>query len=181
MRTKESNISIYSFSLLIALTFLVICSVACSSNRRPASESPATSSEPATIFGDELSLTGSSVATRDGHSEVELRWKALRKPAANYYAFVHAVGGPSGIAFQLDHVLKNAAGAQTSSWAPGEAVSDRFLAVPPSGKSPGAYALRIGVYIPQPMTVLRVVQAALPEPEDSWKGRSVLLEHVNCK
>jgi hypothetical protein len=181
LRTNEPYISIYGVFLLIALVCFAICSFACSSISRPDSEAPAASSGQTTIFGDELSLTGSYVTTRDGHSEVELRWKALRKPAANYFAFVHAVGGSSGIAFQLDHVLKNAAGAPTSSWAPEETVSDRFLAVPPAGQSPGAYTLRIGVYVPQPMRILRVAQAALPEPEDSWKGQAVLLEHIDCK
>ena len=126
-------------------------------------------------------LVGYTESTRDGHSEIELRWKALRKPAADYYAFVHAVGGPSGIAFQLDHLLKNAAGAPTSSWTTGEAVSDRFLAVPPPGHSPGTYALRVGVYVPQPMRILRIAQAALPEPEDGWKGQAILLNHVDCR
>lgn len=180
MRRKESTISIY---LLIVLTFLAICSVACSSNSRPASKPPVASSEPGTIFGDELLLVGYSESTRDGHSEVELRWKALRKPEADYNVFVHAIGGPGpgGIIFQLDHALKNSAGAPSSSWTPGESVSDRFFAVPPPGQSPGAYSLRVGVYLPRPYKVLRVIQAILPQPKDDWKEQAILLEHVDCR
>lgn len=182
MRRKESNIPVYGPSLLIVLAFLMIGSAACSSNR-PVAESPKPTSEPATVFGDELALLGYSESTRDGHSEIELRWKALRKPDADYNVFVHAIGGPGpgGIIFQMDHALTNSAGAPTKSWTPGESVSDRFFAVPPPGQSPGAYSLRVGVYRPRPYKVLPVVQAVLPRSKDDWKGQAILLDHVDCR
>jgi hypothetical protein len=183
LRKNKSNASICRLPLLIVAAFFVTCFVGCSSNGRPGSEPPVTSSEQGTVFGDELSLLGYSESTRDGHSEIELRWRALRRPAADYSVFIHAVGGPGpgGIIFQFDHGLKNSAGAPTSSWTAGESVSDRFFAVPPPGQSPGAYSLRVGVYVPRPFKVLPVIQAVLPRPKDDWKGQAILLEHVDCR
>ncbi len=183
MRREESNISIGSRSVLIVLAFLAIFSAACSSKSPPAAESTVRTSEPGANFGDELLLSGYSESTRDGHAEIELRWKALRKPSADYNVFIHALGGPGpgGILFQLDHPLKNAAGAPTSSWAPGESVSDRFFAIPPPGQPPGPYNLRLGVNFVKPMKLLLVVQSTLPESKDDWKGAAIQLEHVDCR
>jgi hypothetical protein len=183
LRRKESNTSIWSLSLLIVLAFLAIFSAACSSKSPSAAEPLVRTSEPGTNFGDELLLSGYSESTRDGHAEIELRWKAIRKPTADYNVFIHALGGPGPgrILFQLDHTLKNSAGAPTSSWTPGESVSDRFLAIPPPSQSPGAYTLRLGVNFVKPMKLLLVVQSTLPESKDDWKGAAIQLEHVDCR
>jgi hypothetical protein len=163
------------FSILSA--FLVLG--ACSSSRVPASESPGGGSS-ATVFGDELSLTGYSIGNKNGHTEVEFRWKAVRKPAADYYAFVHALDGTGAVSFQGDHPLKDATGAPTSAWSAGDSVEDRFSMIP-TGKPPGTYALRIGVYAPSPMKVLQLTQVALPRPTDGWKNQSVMIANVECK
>jgi hypothetical protein len=135
----------------------------------------------ATVFGDEMSLAGSTTQAKDGHTELELRWKALRKPSADYIVFVHALDSSGGIAFQGDHPLKNAAGQPTSSWAAGEAVIDRFPMTPPPGHPAGAYPLRIGLYANAPMRVLQLTRAALPVPADDWKDKSILLAQVDCR
>jgi hypothetical protein len=168
-------------SRLLAITSVVIALAGCSSNSGPTSNSPGSNAQATTIFGDELSLTGYSTQNRDGHTEIELRWKALRKPSGDYDVFVHALDASGGIAFQLDHPLKNASGALTGSWAAADSTNDRFLAAPPAGHAAGIYPLRIGLYVANPMKVLRVVQATLPQPADDWKNRSILLERVECK
>jgi hypothetical protein len=82
--------------------------------------------------------------------------------------------------FQGDHPLKNAAGSRTSSWAAGEAVSDRFPMVPPAGHPGGGYPLRLGLYTHAPMKVLQITRF-LPMPADGWKDHAILLAQVECK
>jgi hypothetical protein len=107
--------------LLVASAFLILG--ACSSSRTPAVEPRAAA---ATVFGDELSLTGYTIGSKNDHTEVELRWKALRKPSADYVAFVHALDGADSVAFQGDHWLTNDTGAQTSAWTAGDSVAGEF-------------------------------------------------------
>src|SRR5258708_7414720 len=85
---------------VLVSTLLVLA--ACSSSRAPAVERP-TGGSATTVFGDELSLTGYSVGDKNGHTEVELRWNVLHKPAADYSVFVHALDGAGAVAFQGDH------------------------------------------------------------------------------
>jgi hypothetical protein len=132
-------------------------------------------------FGDELTLSGYSVPNKNGHTEVELHWKTLRKPSADYTVFVHAVDNKGGIAFQFDHVLKNASGSGTSSWAQGDNVNDWFSADLPRTCAPGVYPLRIGLYTWKPFKNILLTQTTLPRPGDEWKDRAVLIGNVECK
>ncbi|HEY6393585.1 MAG TPA: hypothetical protein VIX89_20050 [Bryobacteraceae bacterium] len=157
----------------IAAAFLALG--ACSKSPAPAGGSGPT------VFGEELSLTGYSIGDKNGHTEVELRWRVLHNPSTDYYVFVHALDSAGAMAFQGDHPLKNAARAQTSAWATGESVEDRFLVAPPANRSAGSYTLRIGVWDPKTTKFLKVVQTNLPQPADGWKGRVVLIENVECK
>lgn len=152
---------------------------ACSSNRSPGNDARGGSS--AATFADELSLTGYSIRDNGGHTEIEFRWKALHRPSADYYVFVHMLDAHGGIAFQGDHPLKNGAGAPTSAWMAGDSVVDRFFAAPPPGHSSGTYMLRIGVFIPSPMKVLQLTEATLPRPADDWKNQAVVIANVECK
>src|ERR1700691_6290482 len=76
-----------------------------SSSTGPASKSDDTRA--ATVFADEISFTGYGIQYRDNHTELELRWTALRAPAAAYFVFVHALDSSGTIVFQGDHQLKN--------------------------------------------------------------------------
>jgi len=165
-----------AWALFIASSFLALG--ACSSNRAPANESRSTS---ATVFGDQLSLTGYSIGNNKGHTEIELRWNVLHKPTADYYVFVHALDGGGAIAFQGDHPLKNTAGAQTSTWAAGDSVEDRFIMTPPANRTSGSYTLRIGVWDPKTAKFLKVLKTNLPQAVDGWKDRVVLIEKIDCK
>ncbi len=163
------------------LALLPFMQSACSNSKNQATEASSTASPPSANFGDELALASYSSQSKEGHTEVEFQWKALRKPGANYLVFVHALDASGNILFQLDHPLKNAAGAATSSWAAGDSVYDRFLAAPPNTRPAGTYTLRMGVYVPVPMKFLPVTQAAVPQPQDGWKDHSVLIQNVECK
>jgi len=134
-----------------------------------------------TVFGDELSLTRYSIGDKNGHTEVELRWSVLHKPTSDYYVFVHVLDGAGAIAFQGDHILKNATGALSSAWTTGDSVVDRFLMVPPPNRPAGSYTLRMGVWEPKTAKFLKVLQTNLPQPADGWNGRVVLIENVACK
>jgi hypothetical protein len=161
----------------MASTFLVLC--ACSGSRAPDGEPSGRSTT--TAFGDELSLTGYSIGNKDGRTEVELQWKALHKPSADYLVFVHALNGDGALVFQGDHKLKNATGAPTGAWTAGESVEDRFLMAPPANRPAGTYTLRIGVYILSPIKILQLTQATLPRPTDGWKNQAVMIANVECK
>jgi hypothetical protein len=162
---------------ILGSAFLVLgC---CSSSNNPGIERPGATSSSAT-FGDQLTLTGYSVRNKDGHTEIDLSWKAESKPPADYIVFVHAIDASGGIVFQLDHVLKNASGSPTSLWAAGDMVNDGLLATPPTGRAPGPYTLRLGIYV-RPMTLIPVTQAGLPKPTDWWKMHAVLLTNIDCR
>jgi hypothetical protein len=168
-------------SFLVATTLGSLFTAGCSKpNSAPEAKSGDTQTE--TIFGNDIAFIGYTVqSNKDNHTEVELRWKALRTPSASYVVFVHALDSSGAIAFQGDHMLKNAAGLPPSSWAPGEAVSDRFSMIPPAGHSAGPYNLRVGLYTLNPIKVIQISQAGHAMPTDSWKDRSILLTGVECK
>jgi hypothetical protein len=153
----------------------------CSSSSNPPAAEPSGDVKASNVFGDEISLAGYTTQAKDGHTQLELQWKTLQKPTADYIVFVHALDSSGAISFQGDHQLKNAAGLPTSSWAAGEAVSDRFPMIPPAGHAAGAYPLRIGLYSAPPMKVLQLTRATLPTPTDNWKDRAILLAQIDCR
>jgi hypothetical protein len=134
------------------------------------------------VFGDEISLAGYTIRDRGGHTEVELRWSALRNPSADYSVFVHMLDADGRISFQADHNLKNGAGGTASTWVVGAPVVDRFFVTPPPSRSPGVYSLRIGVYIPSPMRILSMAGTAIPGTSaGDWKDRSITIKDVACR
>jgi len=170
------NISLQNISLILLTLSLVGCS-----KKESATQSSTNTAQPGTTFGDEMLLSGYSVDNRGEHTQIELRWKALRKPSADYLVFVHALDSSGAVKFQLDHPLKNSNGLGTISWKTDEASSDYFPAIPPPNTAVGAYTLRVGLYVPNPMKVLPVSRTTLPQPADGWKSQSVLIEGVQCK
>ena len=168
-------------SFLVATTLGSLFTAGCSKpNSAPEAKSGDTQTE--TIFGNEIALTGYAVqSSKDNHTELELHWKALRTPAEPYSVFVHALDSTGAIAFQGDHPLNNAAGLPATSWAAGDAVSDRFLMMPRAGHPAGPYTLRIGLYTVNPYKVLQVTQAAQPVATEGWKDRAILLTGIECK
>ena len=163
---------------LIAPALLVLG--ACSSTRAPATESPSGAAA-ATVFEDELSLTGYSVGDKNGHTEVTLHWNVLHKPSGDYAVFVHVLDGAGAMAFQGDHSLTNAAGAPSGAWTAGDSVEDRFMMAPPAGRAPGSYTFRVGVWDYKIGRFLKLLRTNLPQPTDGWRGRAVVIENVVCK
>jgi hypothetical protein len=166
---------------LVFGTFVLAALAACSGSHDAAGVSADSGSRAATNFGDELSLNGYSIHENDGHTQVELKWVALRKPSADYDVFVHVLDASGAVTFQLDHRLKNAAGLPSSSWTAGDSVRDVFFAAPPPNHASGTYTLRIGAYVAKPMRVLLITKAVLPQPKDGWNTHAVLIDRVDCK
>jgi len=191
IRMKSRDLTVYSCKIcfLAAATVATLFIAGCSSSSHPeAAAGPSGDAQTGTVFGDEMALTGYEIhSLKEPHppfkeqTEIELRWTALRKPAADYVVFVHALDSAGGIAFQADHHLKNADGLPATSWAANEAVNDRFVVTPANGHPPGTYPLRIGLYTVNPMKLLQVTRPGLPSPADGWKTQSILLAQVDCK
>jgi hypothetical protein len=132
-------------------------------------------------FGHEIALSRYSILNKNGHTQVELYWTALRKPSADYAVFIHALDSKGAIGFQFDHQLKNMLGLSTTSWVEGETVRDSFTVDPPLTCVPGAYTLRLGLYVVKPLSILPLTQATLPRPTDDWRNRAVLIPGVECR
>jgi hypothetical protein len=185
MKSQLETHSYRMFFLAIA-TILSLLTVGCSKpSSAPEAKSPEAKSEDkqtSTIFGNEIAFTGYTVqSNKANHTELELRWTALRAPAAAYSVFVHALDSSGAIAFQGDHPLTNAGGLPTTSWTAGEAVSDRFQMTPPAPHPAGSYTLRIGLYTLNPIKLLQLTHAVQPMPTDGWKDHAILLAGVECK
>jgi hypothetical protein len=79
--------------------------------------------------------------------EVTFYWEALEPTDASYRAFVHLVDAAGNIVAQHDGIP---AGGElpTNIWAQGEIVADTHTLSLPPDLAPGAYALRLGLYLP---------------------------------
>jgi hypothetical protein len=67
--------------ILAAATVATMLLAGCSNSSGPAA-APSSDAQASTVFGDEMSLTGYGIQSKDGHREVELKWAALRKPVS---------------------------------------------------------------------------------------------------
>ena len=180
MIVKSDHRKVFHLPKSIFVLILAVASglsVSCSGRHENAGNSTTPGT---TVFGDEVSLQAYAVHPRDSHTEIELKWAALRKPSADYDVFVHAIDASGAILFQLDHPLKNGAGQSATNWNSGDAISDEFLATP-SNRAPGAYNLRIGLYVASPMKILPITHSGFPQPKDGWNDRAVLIENVDCR
>ena len=115
-------------------------------------------------FGRELELVGI-----DGPSEarpgetVRLRyhWRRRDPSAADYWVFLHANGMPGSYG-KADQLV----GGPTygpSQWAPGERIRQTVTFTVPPDTAPGAYQLRVGVWLPSTGRHLRVLSSDLPQ------------------
>lgn len=106
------------------------------------------------VFGDEIQLIGGSLETKDagpgGSISLQLYWKPLEVPDADYNLFVHLtpVGMPEEILSQQDGPPSEIALRTTSTWdTPGETfISDEIILQLPDTLKPGMYRLRVGLY-----------------------------------
>jgi hypothetical protein len=96
------------------------------------------------LFGDGIRLVGTDLEDRPTELALVLYWQALEPVEGRFKIFVHLIGegGPSDIRAQAD-VFPHL---PTSSWVPGEYLSDRVVLDLPADLPPGRYTLLLGLY-----------------------------------
>ncbi len=102
-------------------------------------------------LGDQFELIGYNLdrthAPPGGAIGLRLYWKALRRPDADYTAFVQVRDAANHIVAQKDNPPQ--AGAYpTSFWDAGEVVIDDRVLEFPAGVSAGEYPIKVGLYLP---------------------------------
>jgi hypothetical protein len=95
-------------------------------------------------FGDGIRLLGYDLEARPRDLDLVLYWQALEPVGGRFKIFLHLIGGggPSDIRAQADVYPR----LPTSSWVPGEYLSDRVVLDLPADLPPGRYTLLVGLY-----------------------------------
>jgi hypothetical protein len=99
-------------------------------------------SEPIELLGANLSAEPHQVG---GRLVVDLIWRAAEQPSTDYTVFVHLLDANGRPAGQGDGDPVSGL-RPTSSWRPGEVVTDRHTIPLPIDLMPGAYTLYTGLY-----------------------------------
>ena len=86
-----------------------------------------------------------SPATVGSSLTLRLYWRVLRRPPADYVAFVHLVG-PDGEAWAQQDREPGAGASPTSSWGEGDVVIDERRVPIPPGTVPDTYKVVVGLY-----------------------------------
>jgi hypothetical protein len=122
-------------------------------------------------FGKDLELVGVDLPSeaRPGETvRLEYYWRLLGTTSYDYWVFLHVIGWPSNR--NHDEMV---GGYGSSNWAAGERVRQTVtLTVPPDAK-PGAYPLRVGVWLPSTGRRLHILSSDVPTAR-----RAVTLESL---
>jgi 4-amino-4-deoxy-L-arabinose transferase-like glycosyltransferase len=113
-------------------------------------------------FGEALELTGVELPATVRRGEplvVRYAWRALRRSAVDYAAFVR-LQGPGRLLFD-DHLLGGSYG--TSWWDDAERAVETRRLVLPADAPPGTYRLKVGVWRPETGSRLRLTATDLPD------------------
>lgn len=108
------------------------------------------------VFGDELRLLGYRLRRERRRVDVTLYWRSERRMATDYKIFVHVFDPATGVPGAQRDAMPHWWAYPTSFWGPGEEVKD-LMPVSLQGVSPGEYGVAIGVYDPETMERLPVV------------------------
>ncbi len=101
------------------------------------------------VFNEEIALNGfqlsqSALKPGDGLC-VELKWQALKQPAADDTVFVHVINAAGQLVAQND-MQPQSGFAPTSQWQPGATITDRHGVILPTNLPTGDYTIRVGLY-----------------------------------
>jgi hypothetical protein len=123
-------------------------------------------------FGEGIGLAGYDLQSSASDLQLLLHWQALASMETQYKLFVHlaAEGDPSGIHAQVDVYPR----LPTTSWLPGEYLSDEITLSLPKALTPGRYQLLVGWYDETTGQRLPAFDAA-----GAHVGDSLTLEHFD--
>ncbi|MDY6877773.1 MAG: hypothetical protein SWK90_16450, partial [Chloroflexota bacterium] len=126
---------------------------------------PQVSTETNVIFGDQIRLIGYDVEQTTTHLNLTFYWQAVRRMDRNYKIFVHLSSLDDGtIVAQYDSMPRDWT-YLTSWWDKDEIITDTVV-VDTSGLSTGHYKVAVGIYDPDTLERLPVLDhtgTALPE------------------
>jgi hypothetical protein len=113
-------------------------------------------------FAGELVLRRARLETpeiaRGEAARVVLEWQGLRSMSASYTVFVHLVGPDGALYAQKDYWPVQGT-RLTSTWAPGEIITDPYSVPLPADAPAGAYSVHIGLYLLETLERLPVLNA----------------------
>jgi hypothetical protein len=115
------------------------------------------------LFGPDLELTGidgPSEARAGDTVQVSYYWHLLDTTAYDYWVFSHLPGMPGNDGHDRP---VGTPGHGLSRWASGERVRQTVTLTVPPDTPPGAYPLRVGVWLPSTGRRLRIVASDLPQ------------------
>ncbi|MGQ9458678.1 MAG: hypothetical protein ACUVS5_10410, partial [Anaerolineae bacterium] len=138
---------------------------------RPHTFEPPAPQRPATaLFGGAIRLVGYDLDASEAHPggtvRLSLHWQAVRTPSEGWAAFVHLVDATGHILAQ-DDGIPGGGTLPTTSWLPGEFVSERHVLSLPEEAAPGTYRLLVGWYRPETGTRVPVEGAGTVEGQ-AW-------------
>lgn len=138
--------------------------------RPHAFEPPAPQRLATALFGGAIRLVGydldASEARPGGTVRLSLHWQAVRTPPEGWVTFVHLVDATGHILAQ-DDGIPGGGTLPTTSWLPGEFVSERHVLSLPAEAAPGTYRLLVGWYRPETGTRVPVEGAGTVEGQ-AW-------------
>jgi hypothetical protein len=102
-------------------------------------------------LGNQIALRGYDLDTAGsragGNLKLALYWQALAANERSYTVFVHLLASNGQVAAQKDSTPGDGALA-TTSWLPGEFITDPYSLTLPDSLPPGSYQIEIGMYDP---------------------------------
>jgi hypothetical protein len=109
-----------------------------------------------TVFGDQVRLLGFDVDESESSLDITFYWQAVSRMSRDYKFFVHLSSAEDGeLVAQEDGMPRNWT-YPTTWWDAGEVVAD-CITVDISTLSPGRYDVSVGIYLPETLERLPVV------------------------
>ncbi len=125
-------------------------------------------------FGGEIMLTGFTVESAEINTTdpilLTLFWQAQHQLSNSYTVFTHLINAQGELIAQTDR--QPAGGSRpTTSWQPGQTISDSYAILLPSNTPPGTYTLQVGLYLWPELTRL-----SLPDGSDKVTLTQITIE-----
>jgi hypothetical protein len=122
---------------------------------------PPLDQEVGATFGDEIILLGYNLSpVVNSEAELELIWRALQAPTADYIVFVHLLNPDGTCCTWQQDTMPGSGTYATGRWLPDEVVVDEYKIILPGDLPPGDYPIEIGLYIAETGQRLGVQSAA---------------------